>query len=92
MIAAADAVVDEFPLSLGAGNEQRRKIALADARRQLDEHLASVVERAERTPGRTVAVDPVAEIERVDVDGRHDWRRGRYLTVAGASAINASCG
>ena len=36
-------------------------------RGKLDEHLAAVVEGAQRTPGRRVAFDPVAEVERVDV-------------------------
>ena len=45
-----------------ADDEQRRRLALAEVGGKLDEHLPAVVERAERPPGRPVAVDPIVEV------------------------------
>ena len=52
--------------------------------RELDEHLPAVVEGAQRPPGRIVALDAVAEVQRVDVDAGGDGRRrlGRCVLLA----------
>ena len=77
-----DAVVHELGAALRADDPERRHLALADAARELDEHLPPVVEGAQRPPGRIVAFDPVAEIERVDVR-----RRSRPGAAASAAAF-----
>src|SRR6185437_12539665 len=75
-VVALDAGVDELAIALGADHPEWRQFALADAARKLDEHLVPVVESAQRPPGRIVALDPIAEIQRIDVDaGGHGPRR-----------------
>ena len=79
-VVAAHAVVHQLGAALGADHPEWRHLALADAGREFDEHLPPVIEGAQRPPGRIVALDPVAEIERTDIDAgrdrrRHHWRR-----------------
>src|SRR6185312_4266529 len=75
-VVALDAVVDELAIGLGADHPEWRQLALADAARKLDEHLVPVVESAQRPPGRIVALDAIAEIQRIDVDAGGHGRRG----------------
>ncbi len=63
-----DAVVDELPLALRPDDEERRHLALADAARELDEDLPPVVEGAQRSPGRAVALDLVAEAQPREIE------------------------
>jgi hypothetical protein len=56
-VVALDAVVHELGAALRADHPERRHLALADAARELDEHLPPVVEGAQRPPGRIVALD-----------------------------------
>src|SRR3954453_10241352 len=63
IIAAADPVVDELGPAAFPEHEQRRSLALGKAGRELDEDLAAVVERAQRPPGRIVALNRIAEVE-----------------------------
>jgi hypothetical protein len=65
---ALDAVVHQLSAPLRADHPKRRQFALADASRELDEHLPAVIEGAKRPPCRIVPFDPVSEIERVEVD------------------------
>src|SRR6185437_4474328 len=65
---ALDAVIDELAVTFGADHPERRQLALADAAREFDEHLPSVVEGAQRPPGGIVTLDAIAEVQRVDVD------------------------
>jgi hypothetical protein len=75
-VIAFDAVVDELAIAFGADDPERRQLALADAARKLDEHLPAVIERAKRPPRGIVALDAIAEVQRVDVDaGGHRSRR-----------------
>jgi hypothetical protein len=66
IIMAAEAIIDEFGPAALANDEQRRSFFLAEGRRELDEHLPPVVEGAKRPPGRTVALDPIVEVQRLD--------------------------
>ena len=64
---AAHPVVDERRLAVGADDEQRRRLALRQAGRELDVDLGAVIEHAARLPGR-IALDAIAELQLVDVD------------------------
>ena len=48
---------------------------MADAGRELDEHLPPVVEGPQRPPGRIIALDAVGEIQGVNVNAGGDGRR-----------------
>jgi hypothetical protein len=51
-----------------------RHLALADAGRELDEHVAPVIERPQGPPGRIIALNAVTEVERIDIDAGRDGR------------------
>ena len=74
-VVLADAVVDELGVAARTDDEERRHLALADAARELDVDLGAVIEGAQRPPGRRVAFDLVAEVERRDVDAGCDGLR-----------------
>ena len=73
-VVAAHPVVHQFGAALRADHPERRHLALADAGREFDEHLPPVIEGAQRPPGRIVALDPIPEIERADIDAGRDGR------------------
>src|SRR3546814_3379319 len=54
-------VVDQLHIAFGPDHEQRRQLALAAVRRELDVNLVAVVERPQRPPCRRIATDNVAE-------------------------------
>src|SRR3546814_6576120 len=66
---------DLFGFAAAADDEQRRHVARGDICAKLDEELARVVERADRAPIDLVARNPVAEIERRQID-RPGYGRG----------------
>ena len=78
-VVALDAVVDELGAAFRADDPERRHLALADAARELDEHLPPVVEGAQRPPGGIVALD------RGSGSSARRYRR-RSATGAAASA------
>ena len=83
-VAAADTVVDQLRSAFVADDPERRHLALGDAARELDKHLTAVVIRPQRPPGGRVALDPVAEVQRVEIDpARHRLRGlcGRVLAA-----------
>jgi hypothetical protein len=69
---AGHAVVDELGFAAVADHEQRRRLADADARRELDERLSPVVESAQWPPGRPVAGHRITEVELLDGEPRRD--------------------
>ena len=75
-VIAANAIIHELAIAFRTDDPQRGQLALRDAGRKLNEYLASVVEGAERPPGRVVALDAVAKVERVEVDAGGDGRCG----------------
>ena len=62
---ALDAIVHELGAALSADHPERGHLSLADAGRELDEHLPPVVEGAQWPPCRIVALDPIAKVQRV---------------------------
>src|SRR5215468_4634900 len=76
VVVLAGAIVDELGASLGAEDEERRHLALANAARELDEDLGAVVEGAQRSPSRRIAFDRVPEIEPAEVEAGIDWGGG----------------
>ena len=58
---AVGAVVHDLGLTVVANDEERRHLALSDALRELDIDLASIVVSGQRPPGRSVALDGIAE-------------------------------
>ena len=72
---ALDAIVHELGAAFCADYPERGHLSLADAGRELDEHLPPVIEGAQWPPCRIVALDPIAKVQRVDVDAGGDRRR-----------------
>ena len=68
VVAADDAVVDEFSLALVAKNEKRRRFARAQICGELDPGLAAIVKCPDRAPRGRIAADPVAELQLLDRD------------------------
>ena len=85
-VVAAHPVVHQFGAALRADHPKRRHFALADPGREFDEHLPSVIKGPQRPPGRIIAFDPVAEIQRADIDAGRD--RGARI---GGGVLPAEC-
>src|SRR6266566_1907441 len=66
VIRTAHAITDEVRPSISAGDEQWRRLTLRQTRWHLDIDLAAIVEGAQRTPRRIVALDPVPEVQIID--------------------------
>ena len=63
VIGTTNAIVDQVRPAVGTRDKQRRCFALGEARRHLNIDLVTVVERAQRTPGRIIPLDAVAEVQ-----------------------------
>jgi hypothetical protein len=88
-VPAQDAIVDQLATAGRPDDKQRRHLAFADPSGELDEHLAPVIEGAHGLPGRVVAGDGVAKVQRRDVDAAgHRLSLGR----CGVLAPQGSCG
>ena len=74
VVMAAQPVIDEFAAARGADHEERRCLALIEPRGKLDIDFRTVIEGAERPPGRIIARDLVAETERGEIDTACDCR------------------
>jgi hypothetical protein len=73
-VMVAYAIVDELATAFGPDHPERGHLATPNAGRELNEHLSPVIEGSERPPRRRIALDPVTEIEVIDVDAGRDWR------------------
>src|SRR5262249_29303644 len=76
IVVLACTIVDELGAALGAEDKERRHLALTNAAWKLDEDLGAVVEGAQRSPSRGIALDRIAEIEPAEVESGVDWGGG----------------
>src|SRR5262249_19297318 len=67
-VVLACTIVDELGATLGAEDKERRHLALTNAAWKLDEDLGPVVEGAQRSPSRRIALDRISEIEPGEVE------------------------
>ena len=66
IVAATNPVVDQIVIAIGAGYEQRRRVALRKGSRKFDINARAIVKGASRLPGDIVAADAVAEVKILD--------------------------
>src|SRR5690606_6339665 len=89
IIIAAHAVIDEFGLAVARQHEERRGLALRDRLRELDEHLLAIIESANGPPVRVVALDVIAELQMVRIDGGgHDRVSRRFRARSFFAALH----
>ena len=87
----AQAAIDERAVSRSSDEKERRHLGLRDPARGLDIGLAAVV-GAKRSPGRAVALYPIAEIQIGEIEPDIDGRRESPATFWRRSARSSSCG
>src|SRR6202012_757440 len=62
IIAAANPIVDQIMIAIGAGDKQRRRLALVERRGKFDVDARAIVKGANRLPGNIVTADAVTEV------------------------------
>src|SRR3981189_265012 len=55
------AIIDELTIAFGPDDKQRRRLSFRDSTGHLDVDLRTIVERGDRSPGRIVALNRVAD-------------------------------
>ena len=60
IVVLACTIVDELGAALGAEDKERRHLALTNAAWKLDEDLGAIVEGAQRSPSRRIALDRIS--------------------------------
>ena len=76
VVRRTESVVHQLPIALRADHEQRRQLALRDARRELDVDLLAIVESAQRLPRRIAATDRIAKADLLQRQASIDRRGG----------------
>src|ERR1700722_9556913 len=74
VIVLPHAIIDELTIPLRPDDEQWRRLSLRNPAGHLDVDFGPVVERGDRTPGRVVAFNGVAEPQSSDIDALNNWR------------------
>ena len=74
VVVAADPIVDELVVAVGADDEERWRFALIDPCRKLDIDFRAVIEGAQRTPRWAVARDRIAKLDSLDSDAGRERR------------------
>src|SRR3546814_20765 len=76
VVRRAETIIHQLPVALHADDEQRRQLALGNARRKLDIDLLAVIEGTQRLPRRVAARYRVTEADLLQRQAGIDWRGG----------------